>query len=120
MPFATRSDMAEAAAHVLSTEGHENKQYTISGDVAYSFEDIAKILSEISGKEITYTSPSNDDFKAALTATGVPEFYVGMLADFAQAIKDTEFDTEKSDLERLIGRKPTALKEFLRGVYSAQ
>jgi len=120
VPFATRNDMAEAAAHVLFNEGHENKEYVISGDVAYSFGDIAKLLSEISGKEITYTSPSSDEFKQALTAAGVPEFYVGMLADFAQAIKDTEFDTQNSDLEKLIGRKPTPLKEYLRGVYNAQ
>lgn len=120
VPFATRSDMAEAAAHVLATDGHDNKEYAIAGDVAYSFGDITQLLSKISGKEITYTSPSTDEFKQALTAAGVPEFYVGMLADFAQAIKDTEFDTQNSDLEKLIGRKPTPLKEYLRGVYSAQ
>lgn len=120
VPFATRSDMAEASAHVLITDGHDNKEYAIAGDVAYSFGDIAQLISEISGKEITYTSPSTDEYKQALTAAGVPEFYVGMLSDFAQAIKDTEFDTQNSDLEKLIGRKPTPLKDYLRGVYSAQ
>jgi NAD(P)H dehydrogenase (quinone) len=120
VPFATRSDMAEAAAQVLTTDLHENKEYAIAGDVAYSFGDIAQLLSEISGKEITYTSPTSDEFKQALSVAGVPEFFVGMLADFAKAIKDTEFDTQNSDLEKLIGRKPTSLKEYLRRVYSAQ
>ena len=120
VPFATREDMAEAAAVVLTTGGHENKEYTIAGDVAYSFGDIAQLLSDITGKGIAYTSPTANEHARVLTAAGVPEFYVGMLGSFAKAIKNSEFDTQNTDLTTLLGRKPTALKEYLQSVFGAK
>ena len=60
VPFATRENMAEAAAVVLTTNGHGNKEYTIAGETAHSFKDIAQMLSDITGKDVPYTSPSPD------------------------------------------------------------
>ncbi|KGO92003.1 SDR family oxidoreductase [Flavobacterium subsaxonicum] len=117
VPFATRSDMAQAAANVLTTTGHDNKEYTIAADVSYSFAEIAQILSEISGKEVPYISPTSEEFAQALTAAGVPPFYVGMLSDFAQAIKADEFNTQNTDLPKLLDREPTPLKAYLQTVY---
>jgi NAD(P)H dehydrogenase (quinone) len=120
VPFATREDMAEAAAVVLTTGGHENKEYTIAGENAHSFKDIAQMLSDITGKDVSYTSPSPDEYRTALTAAGVPEFFIGMLGNFATAIKNGEFDTQNTDLTQLLGRKPTSLKDYLESVFSAK
>ena len=117
VPFATREDMALAAAVVLTTEGHENKEYAIANDETYSFTDVAQYLSEITGKEITYTSPEADVYKQVLEGAGVPEQFIWMLGGFAQAIKDGELETGKADLSALIGKKPVTLKEYLNGVY---
>ncbi len=116
-PFALRADMAAAAAVVLTTTGHENKEYTITADTAYSFADIAGLLSEITGREIKYLNPDKESYINALTAAGVPKEGAGFLADFGEAVSRNEFDTHRSDLEQLLGRKPTALKEILKGIY---
>lgn len=115
--FATREDMALAAAVVLATEGHENKEYAIAGNEEYSFADVAAYLSEISGREVGYVSPDEDTYKTVLTDAGVPDIFVWMLSVFAKAIKAHEFETGKADLEVLIGRKPVTLKEYLTQVY---
>ena len=44
--------------------------------------------------------------------------YVGMLSGFAAAIKQGEFDGHPSDLEKLLGRKPTTLQSYLKSVFS--
>jgi NAD(P)H dehydrogenase (quinone) len=116
--FATREDMALAAAVVLTTDGHDNKEYAIAGNEEYSFADVAAYLSEISGKELAYVSPDEDTYKAVLTDAGVPDIYVWMLSVFAKAIKEHEFETGKAELEALIGKKPTTLKEYLTQVYA--
>lgn len=116
--FATREDMALAAAVVLATDGHDNKEYAIAGNEEYSFADVAAYLSEISGKEVGYISPDEDTYKTVLTEAGVPDIFVWMLSVFAKAIKAHEFETGKADLETLIGRKPTTLKEYLTQVYA--
>jgi len=115
--FTTRLDMAEAAASILAGEGHENKEYVIANTSNYSMTDVATILSELSGKKITYTSPSNEVYVEIVSSAGVPMEYAKMFAAFSEAIKQNEFDTATSDLEKLIGRKPTGLKDYLKSVY---
>lgn len=117
VPFATRTDMAEAAANVLTGTGHESKEYAISNNTKYTLADVASTLSELSGKQVAYVSPAADVYQQQLLAAGVPEMYVGMFAAFAEAIKQNEFDTATTDLEALLGRKPTTLKEYLQAVY---
>jgi NAD(P)H dehydrogenase (quinone) len=117
VPFIPRTDIGEAAAVVLTTPGHENKTYAITGNNAYSFEDIAGFLTEIMGKKVVYLKPDLDTYSNALINAGVPKEVVGFLGAFATAINNREFDTQRSDLEYLLGRKPTELKEFLRYTY---
>lgn len=117
--FATRKDMAEAAANVIAGGGHENKVYEISNTENYTFQDIAEILSHIAHKNITYTSPDSKTFVNALTDAGVPSEAIGMAAGFAEAIKQGEFTSSKTDLEHLLGRKPTSLETFLTETYSS-
>lgn len=116
--FATRSDMAEALARVLSTPGHENKEYVIANSSNYSMEDAAGILSEITGRKVSYARPTEPSFREEMAKAGVPQEYVGMFASFSEAIRQGEFETNRSDLETLIGRKPTPLKEFLKTIYT--
>ena len=52
-----RTQLAEAAAHVLVTEGHKNKNYTLTNSEAVDFEFVAQHISEILGEEIEYKSP---------------------------------------------------------------
>jgi NAD(P)H dehydrogenase (quinone) len=118
--FALRDDMTEATANVLTSEGHENKVYSLSNTENVSLEEIAQDLSEITGKQINYVSPSQDFYIETLTAAGVPAEYVGMFSGFAEAIKQGEFSAEKTDLEILLGRKPVTAKAFLKHVYASK
>jgi NAD(P)H dehydrogenase (quinone) len=115
----TREDMAEAAANVLTGSGHENKSYHISAPENFSLGDVATILSEVSGKAVPYLDPLAEDYKKALQQAGVPAEYIGVFAGFAEATKQGEFDATSTDLEKLLGRKPLAINEFLQSVYDA-
>lgn len=117
--FVLREDMAEAAANVLTSEGHEGKDYYISGNENISFAEIAAIISEASGKKVPFISPGQEEYKAALTGAGVPAEYVNLFAGFAEAIRQGEFINEKSDLEKLLGHKPASVVEFLKQTYAA-
>ncbi|EAL73556.1 hypothetical protein DDB_G0268206 [Dictyostelium discoideum AX4] len=118
--YATRKDMAEAAVNILLDENqqnHLNKKYIISNEESSSFEDAAKILSEISGKTISYTSPDVATFENTLTGFGVPQVYIQLSVAFGLAIQNNEFNILKTDLSTLLKRKPTTLKQFLFDTY---
>ncbi|MFT3705169.1 MAG: SDR family oxidoreductase [Agriterribacter sp.] len=115
---ATRENMAEAIANVLAGSGHENKSYHISTPENFSLADVATVLSSITGKSVPYLDPSAEDYKQALQQAGVPAEYIGVFAGFAEATKQGEFDSTSTDLEKLLGRKPTNLQQHLQVVYA--
>lgn len=115
--FTLRNDMAEAAANVLISEGHDNKDYAITNTEAVTFHDIAQIISEASGKEVGYISPEPAAFVEVLTKAGLPAEMIGVTAGFAEGFKQGEFASTETDLATLLGRKPTSVKDFLTGVY---
>ncbi|MCD1117591.1 SDR family oxidoreductase [Chryseobacterium turcicum] len=117
--FALRNDMAEAIANVLTSEGHDNTEYSLSNTENVTVQELAQDLTEITDKEINYVSPSQEVYVEALTQAGVPAEYIAMFSGFAEAIKQGEFVAETTDLENLLGRKPTTAKEFLEQVYGS-
>ncbi|SDK18497.1 NAD(P)H dehydrogenase (quinone) [Catalinimonas alkaloidigena] len=115
--YASRRDMAEAAARVLTSEGHTNRSYEIANVTSYSFQDIATLLSDLTGQPIAYHAPSVEVFQKTLSEAGVPEQAIGFTVGFCQAIQQGEFDLPTSDLETLLGHAPTSARDFLKTVY---
>ena len=116
-PFLPITEMAEAIAVVLTTPGHENKEYVIASEIAVSFSEIADLISEITGTKIAYNQIDVTSYVAQLVQQGVPDDDAAYLSRFAGAIAGGEFDTNKSDVKQLLGRGPISLKDFLRGIY---
>ena len=118
VPFLPITEMAEALAVVLTTPGHENKEYVIAAEHAFSFAEIAGIISEITGTTIAYNQTEVTAYVAQLVQLGVSEDDAAYLARFAGAIARGEFDTNKSDVKQLLGRTTVSLSDFLRNIYS--
>ena len=112
---ALRSEMAEATATILATEGHENKSYHFVNTEAYGYEDIARYISEFTGKTINYISPTEEEFRKTLQQQGIsiPEEFISII--LAQAQGDAEKVSD--DMEKLIGRKLTPITTFLQEAY---
>ncbi|WP_367867310.1 SDR family oxidoreductase [Pedobacter sp. WC2423] len=115
--FASRKDMAEAGAILLTTNGHENKTYEISGVDSLSFHDIAGILSELSANSIQYISPSPEQYVDQLRSYDVPEQMIQGASNLCVGIAQAEFDFPSNDLQNILGRKPETVKEFLKVAY---
>ncbi|WP_341904416.1 SDR family oxidoreductase [Fluviicola taffensis] len=117
VPYTLRKEMAEAFANVLSTAGHENKIYDISNTESYSYQDIADALSAHSGKTVVYNDVSVADFSKALAEAGVPEGMIGFSIGFATATKNGDLDIPNTQLEQLLGRKPSSLNQIVSTLY---
>ncbi len=115
--FAARKDLGEATANILLGAGHENQTYNLTGEKAYTFDEIASILSELSNKTVPYISPEPEVFVQTLTQFGLPEHIIQMSLGFASGMKNNDFDKPYDTLEKVLGRKTTPLKEFLKETY---
>ena len=112
-----RQELAEAAAVVLTSEGHENKAYPLVNNQAISYYEVAETIAQISVKDITYQSPSPEEYQATLKTYGVPDEYIGLFTAFSVAQANGELEMSDNSLEKLLGRKPTTSTEFLTKIY---
>ncbi|MGK4582605.1 SDR family oxidoreductase [Kitasatospora sp. HPMI-4] len=110
---AARRDYADAAVAVLTGEGHENRVYELSGDVAWSFSEYAAELAARSGKPVVYRNVTPEEHLAALLAAGLPEGFARILVDVDAGIARGELARGTGDLSRLIGRPTTPFAETL-------
>ncbi len=111
---AAREDYAEAAAVVLTSEGHQGKVYELAGDVAYTLKDLAAEISRQTGKDIPYNNLSEQEYAGILKSFGLPEGLTHAIAGWdIGASKGDLFDDNKV-LSELIGRPTTPLVDTVK------
>ncbi|OTG66520.1 SDR family oxidoreductase [Acinetobacter silvestris] len=116
---ASRQDYAEAAAKVLTAEGHGNKIYELAGSTSFTLTDLAHYIADVSGKTVYYQNISPEDYTTALTQAGLPKELVDVIVDAdVQTAKDAMFSDSK-DLEQLLGRKTTLIQDQIKVLYHA-
>lgn len=111
--YALREDIAEGLANALTSEGHENQIYEIGATSAWSFADIAAILGQKSDKTVDYLDIPASAYEAEL-AKHLPAPVVSLYTGMAEAIKQNDFNRPDSALEKLLGRQPVNLEDFLK------
>jgi NAD(P)H dehydrogenase (quinone) len=113
----SRRDLAQANAVILTQPGHRNRTYTLGASEAVSFQDIATALAVIAGHDVPYQIVSKESFIARLVAAGFPLAAADFLHEWVMAVNLGEFAEVTGDLERLIGRRPNSLQDFIEGHY---
>jgi NAD(P)H dehydrogenase (quinone) len=114
--FVSRRDLAEANAAILTGDGHIGRTYTLTGPDVVSMDDIAVVLSEIRGEPIAYDETTLDQF--VTERTDLPEAVSRFIGEWFTAIAAGEFGQSTPDLERILGRRPTPLRTWLRQHYA--
>lgn len=108
---AARADYAEAAAVVLTGEGHAGKVYELAGDDAYTLADLAAEVSRQTGKTIPYNNLSEADYAAALRGVGLPEGFAAAVASFDVGAAQGALFDDGRQLSALIGHPTTPLRD---------
>ena len=107
---ATRGDFAEAAAAVLTEEGHAGGTYELGGP-AFTMTELARVVSEVSGRAVTYTDLPVEQYTQVLVGAGLPEPMAAVYADGDRGIAAGELYVDTADLEKLLGRPATPLAD---------
>lgn len=111
--FVDVEDIALVAATVLTEEGHTGKTYPLTGPDLLSYAEAAIQLSEVLGKHIHYPNPSPEVYTQTLKDAGAPDFIASYMNPVYAMIADNKVNILSDKVERLTGKKPTALKKVL-------
>ncbi|MFD6191734.1 SDR family oxidoreductase [Streptomyces sp. NPDC060275] len=112
--WTTHGDLAEATAAVLADEGRfEGPTPPLTASRALTFDDIAALASEVTGREFTRSTAPEAGFRDQLLAQGVPEQYADQLLGIFAAARAGEFATTDPTLAALLDREPVGMREVL-------
>lgn len=114
-PFVDADDIADVVTAALTDDRHIGRTYELSGPRLLSFGDVAAELSKATGREITYTPVTLDDYRAELVRNGLP-------ADFAELfglILDGRNAHVTEDVREVLGREPRDFADFARQAAAA-
>ena len=111
---ASRIDYAEAAATVLVSDTHENRIYELAGSTAFTLQDLADAISEVSGQAVQYKNLTSEQYHQALVQAGLPTGLVDVIVDADVKTQTGAMFSDSKDLEQLIGRKTTSIQEEIK------
>ncbi|MBN3034646.1 MAG: SDR family oxidoreductase [Bacteroidales bacterium] len=105
-------DIAAVTFHALTEPGHTGKTYILTGPEAISMEDVARAISQATGKNVKYHPISHDQSRQGMTDAGLPGWLVDDLTLLNRLFSENKGSTLSPDVERVTGRKPGSIERF--------
>jgi uncharacterized protein YbjT (DUF2867 family) len=112
-------DVASVAAEALVEDGHEGVAYVPTGPEALTYGEIARVLSEATGRTIDYIAIPDEAARAGLVEAGLPDYMVDFLVMLAAEVRAGAGSQVTDTVRAVTGREPRAFAEFAREHASA-
>lgn len=106
-------DVAEAVVRIILHKKHINKIYPLTGPEPISGNKMAAQLSNLLQKTIVYKPVPSPLAKQEMLAGGASEWNANALVEILDLFATGAFAETTSDLENILGRKPSRFSDFL-------
>lgn len=108
-------DIAAAAAHVLTHDGHERKAYVLTGPEALSYADVAATLTDVLGHPVRWIEVSLEAARDSMLDAGLARGLATGFTEIMARYRDGGATATVSPaIEALLGRPPRRFEEFAR------
>jgi uncharacterized protein YbjT (DUF2867 family) len=105
-------DVADFAAHVLTTPGHEGREYTLTGPESVSMHDVAAAITTATGRPVRYQPVPVEAARQSVIDMGADAWSAHMLADYLTAYSAGWGNRVTEDFRKVMGRKPGGVEQF--------
>ncbi|MBW4439501.1 MAG: SDR family oxidoreductase [Pleurocapsa minor GSE-CHR-MK-17-07R] len=112
--FIDARDIAAVAALALTEDGHENKAYTLTGSEALTYDEVAQILTEVTGRPVRYANPNLVRFVLQKRREGLAWGFVIVMAGIYLTAALGRADGLTDEVPRLLGRAPITVRQFVQ------
>ena len=113
-PFIDVDDIADVAVSALTTPGHRNKLFEVTGPRALTFAQCIQEISEAIGRPVKYTSVPVDAYINALGEQGVPEDLQWLLRELFSVVFDGRNSGVMTGVEDALGRPPADFSAYVQ------
>lgn len=91
----------------------------LTGREALDHAEVARIISEVSGRAVAYHPLTEEQMLAGARAAGMPETAVAYMAALYQAVRAGLAAADTGVVEKVTGRPPVTFREFARSAAAA-
>lgn len=113
--FVDIRDVAELAALVLDDpRAHHAMAYTCTGPEAFSFEEAARLMTDVVRRPIRYEAASIGGYVRHLHVHGLPLAQIAVQTVLHVGLRYGQLEVIDPTLERLLGRRPRTLATYVR------
>ena len=113
-PFIHSDDIAAVAVEALTTGQYEGQSLSITGPEALSFAEVAARIGEAIAKELRFETISDEEAGGRYAAaTGAPTVETEAHVALWRAIREGRLGRVTDTVQRVLGRKPIALDQWL-------
>lgn len=105
-------DVAEVAAAALTSSEHTGAAYTLTGPEALSHDDVAEIISDVSGRPVSFSSCTDQEMLGWLVGSGWREDVAGMVIALYQSVRGGVRGAVTDDVRRVLGRPARSFRSF--------
>jgi uncharacterized protein YbjT (DUF2867 family) len=103
------------AATILTSAGHENKAYTLTGSEAVTYAQVAELLSKHLGKKVEYRDIPAANYIAALKSYGMSDYATNFMVFLYDVVTKNGWASVISpEFEKITGKKPATLETFIK------
>lgn len=106
-------DIADVAAETLTAPGFEGKGLGLTGPEALTGDDIAALLSEVTGRNVTCAPLSAEDAKAAMVAGGMQDEVAGAMVELASIAPKGYLAGIETTVSDVLGRPARRFTDFI-------
>ncbi len=105
-PFVDAQDIADVAAAALTSDGHHEQVYVLSGPRALTFGAAVETIARAAGRPIRYEELAPAEYRAELRDGGVPEEFVTELDALFATLRAAHSVEPGDGVQRVLGREP--------------
>jgi NAD(P)H dehydrogenase (quinone) len=105
-------DVAEAAALVLTQDGHGGAVYELCGTAPLNQREVADTLAEVLGRRVRAEAETPEAWETRVRKAGMPDYQRETLAKMFRYYAAHGLRGSPNTLRWLLGRPPTTLAEF--------
>ena len=113
--FVDIRDVAELAAIIFDDPcSHHGAAYTCTGPEAFSFEETARLMTDVVRRPIRYEAASIAGYVRHLHGRGLPLAQIAVQTVLHVGLRFGQLEKIDPTLERLLGRRPRTLATYVR------
>ena len=117
--FIDARDIAAVAAELLSSPSRDNQEFDLTGSVALDHDAVAKVLSDETGKNITFQDIPAEAMRSGLLGAGVPAPYAEFLLLILGYFKAGYSERTTDAVQTILGRAPGTLAQYAKDYRAA-